>query len=121
MAKRRILVVEDEQSIAEPLTRYMIVQGRATARMADLRLEDIAIFNEQLRLHPWLAASNPRRCRRTLHRLHEEAGYWLLKEGRRAEARRALGAAWRIRPSSLKPLARLLGSWLGAAAGQAAR
>jgi glycosyltransferase involved in cell wall biosynthesis len=107
--------------IAEPLTRYMIVQGRATERMADLRLEDISIFNEQLRLHPWLSTSDPRRCRRTLHRLHEEAGYWLLKEGRRAEARRALGAAWRIQPASLKPLGRLIASFLGGATGEAAR
>ena len=90
----------------------MIVAGRATERMADLRIEDIEIFQEQIRRHPWLIRSDPRRVRRTLYRLHEEAGYWLLEEGRRAEARRVLGAAWRIKPSSLKPLGRLLASLL---------
>lgn len=99
--------------IPEPLTRYLIVAGRATERMGDLRLEDIEIFREQVRLHPWLADDDRGRCRETLHRLHEEAGYWLLKEGRRAEARRVLSAAWRIKPSSLRPLARLLASLMG--------
>lgn len=91
--------------IAEPLTRYMILAGRATERMADLRLEDLRIFDRETREHPWLAASAPGRCRDTRHRLLQEAGYWLLREGRRAEARRVLGEAWRARPWSLKPLA----------------
>jgi len=96
--------------IAEPLTRYRIVAGRATERMADLRLEDIAILRRELDRHPWLTASDPQRCRETLHRLHVEAGYWLLEEGRRAEARRLLAAAWRMKPVSLKPLGHLLAS-----------
>lgn len=99
--------------IAEPLTRYVIVPGRATERMADLRLEDIDIFSRQLRDRPALRSSDPARCRATLHRLHQEAGYWLLKEGRRREARRLLGAAWRMRPAALKPLAYLMASFLG--------
>jgi glycosyltransferase involved in cell wall biosynthesis len=100
--------------IGEPLTRYMIVAGRATRRMADLRLEDIAILQEQVRARPWLETSDPARLRATRYRLHEEAGYWLLKEGRRAEARRVLRAAWRIRPVSLKPLGYLVASLMGA-------
>jgi len=94
----------------------MIVEGRATERMGDLRLEDIAIVRDQLRRHPWLVRNDPRRCRDTLHRLHEEAGYWLMKEGRRVEARRVLSEAWRIKPSSLGPLARLLASLAGGGA-----
>jgi len=104
--------------IAEPLTAYRIVAGRATERMADLRLEDISIFQREIERHPWLADSDPGRCRDTLYRLHEEAGYWLLREGRRAEARRMLRAAWRIKPSSLKPLGRLLASLVPGRAGE---
>jgi len=100
--------------IAEPLTRYVIVEGRATERMADLRLEDIEIFRKQLDEHPGLVSRDPRRCRSTLYRLHEEAGYWLMKEGRGPEARRMLKAAWRLRPSSLKPLKYLVASVLRA-------
>lgn len=99
--------------IPEPLVTYEIVPGRATERMADLRLEDLVIFEEQMRAHPGLRASDPRRCRSTLYRLHEEAGYWLLQEGRRDEALPILRAAWRLRPASIKPLARLATSWLG--------
>ena len=107
--------------LAEPLTRYVIVSGRATERMADLRLEDLAIFQRQLAERPSLAIEDPRRARATLHRIHLEAGYWLLKEGRRAEARRQLAAAWRQRPSSLKPLAYLAASLIPAATGARAR
>lgn len=99
--------------IPEPLVTYEIVAGRATERMADLRLEDLVIFEEQMSAHPWLRTSDPGRCRATLYRLREEAGYWLLREGRRSEARPILRAAWRLRPASLKPLARLATSWLG--------
>jgi glycosyltransferase involved in cell wall biosynthesis len=99
--------------IAEPLTRYRIVAGRATERMADLRLEDIAIFEEQLRDHAWLSSSDPERCRSTLYRLNEEAGYWLWKEGRGVEARRVLRQAWRLRRSSFKPLVYFAASMLG--------
>ena len=91
----------------------MIVTGRATERIADLRLEDLAVFRHQLRVSPWLATSDPGRCRATQYRLHREAGYWLLREGRRREARRELLAAWRRQPSSVKPLAYLVASCLG--------
>ncbi len=101
--------------IAEPLTRYMIVAGRATERMGDLRLEDIAIVRAEMERHPELERDDPVRLRATLYRLHEEAGYWLMKEGRNAEARRALAAAWRLRPGSLRPLTRMVASWLGRA------
>lgn len=99
--------------IAEPLTRYLIVTGRATERMADLRLEDIAIFEEQIRAHPELGSGDPGRCRTTRYRLRMEAGYWLLKEGRRAESRRCLGEAWRLRRGSIEPLKYLAASILG--------
>jgi glycosyltransferase involved in cell wall biosynthesis len=105
--------------IAEPLTRYMIVKGRSTERMADLRLEDIAIFKEQISARPDLASGDPRRCRATLYRLHLEAGYWLLKEGRRAESRKNLGAAWRLNRASLQPLKYLVASLLGVRPGAA--
>ena len=107
--------------LPEPLTRYVILSGRATERMADLRLEDLAIFHRQLAERPSLATEDPERARATLHRLHLEAGYWLLKEGRRAEARRQLAAAWRRRPSSFKPLAYLAASLIPALAGARAR
>ena len=99
--------------IPEPLTRYLIVPGRATERIAELRLEDLSVFRQQLRANPWLATADAARCRATHHRLLEEAGYWLLREGRRREARRALRAAWRLKPRSLKPLAFMAASWLG--------
>ena len=86
--------------VPEPLTRYVILKGRATERMADLRLEDLVIFEEQLALSPGLRASDPARCRATRHRLSLEAGYFLLKEGRRAESRRCLAQAWRAKASS---------------------
>ena len=98
--------------ISEPLTRYRILGGRATERMADLRLEDIEIFERQIEANPWLERSDAGRCRATRHRLHEEAGYWLLQEGREPEARRALRRAWRLRPASLKPLGYLMASLL---------
>ncbi|HET9482147.1 MAG TPA: glycosyltransferase, partial [Candidatus Polarisedimenticolia bacterium] len=93
--------------IPEPLTRYRIVDGRATERMADLRLEDLRLFERELGSNPWLERSDPRRCLATRHRLHEEAGYWLLREGRNSEARRLLAAAWRMKPASIRPLARI--------------
>ena len=99
--------------IAEPLTRYRIVAGRATERMADLRLEDLMIFEQQVRDHAWLATSDPERYRSTLYRLNEEAGYWLWKEGRGAEARRVLKQAWKIRRSSVKPLVYFAASMMG--------
>ncbi|MGH9866840.1 MAG: glycosyltransferase family 2 protein [Candidatus Polarisedimenticolia bacterium] len=95
-----------------PLTRYRIVAGRATRRMGDLRLEDIAIFEELMRSCPGLLESDPRRCRDTRHRLRREAGYWLLKEGRGTEAREHLKEAWRLRPGSLRPLGLLAASLL---------
>ena len=99
--------------IPEPLTRYQVVQGRATERMADLRLEDIVIFEEQVASHPELCRADRQRCRSTRHRLREEAGYWLLKEGRTAEARRLLREAWALRPLSPGPLKYLVASMFG--------
>jgi glycosyltransferase involved in cell wall biosynthesis len=99
--------------VAEPLTRYVVRSGRATERMADLRLEDIAILEEQLAANDWLVRDDPARVRERRYRLHEEAGYWLLREGRASEARRALRSAWRQKPSSLRTLARLVGSYAG--------
>ena len=99
--------------IREPLTRYVIVPGRATERIADMRLEDVAIFSKQLHAEPRLLAADGERCRATRYRLNEEAGYWLLREGRRREARRALFRAWRVKPSSIKPLGFIAASWLG--------
>ena len=101
--------------VAEPLTRYVILPGRATERMGDLRLEDLVILEEQLRARPELLARDPARCRATRHRLALEAGYFLLKEGRPAEARRALVLAWRARPFSVKPLTYWMASHLGLA------
>lgn len=101
--------------IPEPLVRYVIRSGRATERMGDLRLEDIAIVREQLAAHPHLEAQDPGRCRATMFRLHEEAAWWLMKEGRASEARRILREAIRLRPGAVKPLARYLTSFLGAA------
>jgi len=98
--------------IDAPLMRYRIVSGRATQRMGDLRLEDIAIFEDLMRACPALQAADPRRCRDTRHRLRREAGYWLLKEGRGAEARAHLREAWRLRPGSLRPLGLLAASLL---------
>jgi len=98
--------------IPEPLTTHVIVPGAATERMADLRLEDIGVFREQLRLNPWLEFRNPARCRATLYRFHEEAGYWLLREDRRSEARRVFCSAWRLRPGSLRPLRHIAASFL---------
>ena len=86
--------------IAEPLTRYVIQPGRATSRMADLRLEDLAIFETQIRANPWLVVSDPARVRETRYRLHKEAAWWLLAEGRAREARRCLRAALGVRPVS---------------------
>jgi glycosyltransferase involved in cell wall biosynthesis len=87
--------------IGEPLTRYVIQPGRATSRMADLRLEDLAIFEAQVGSHPWLERNDPRRVRRTREKLQREAAYWLLAEGRVREARAILRAAFRRRPASL--------------------
>jgi glycosyltransferase involved in cell wall biosynthesis len=101
--------------IPEPLVRYVIRLGRATERMADLRLEDIAIVRAQIAAHPWLVTAAPGRCRATLFRLHEEAAWWLLKEGRPAEARKVLREAIRMRPSAMKPLAYYAASFLGSA------
>jgi hypothetical protein len=99
--------------VPQPLLRYVIVPGRATERMADLRLEDLAIFEEQLRACPALLASDPARCRATRYRLSLEAGYFLLREGRAAEARRALRSAWRVRPIAAAPYKYWLASHLG--------
>jgi glycosyltransferase involved in cell wall biosynthesis len=99
--------------IPEPLTRYVIVPGRATERIADLRLEDLAVVQRQIRANPWLASSDAERCKATLYRLNEEAGYWLLREGRHPEARRALRAAWKLKPASIKPLGFIVASFLG--------
>jgi len=99
--------------VAEPLTRYVILPGRATERMGDLRLEDLVILDERLRADPGLVARDPARCRATRHRLALEAGYFLLKEGRHAEARRCLAESWRARPLSVKPLKYWMASHLG--------
>ena len=99
--------------IPEPLTRYVIMPGRATVRIADLRLEDLVVFQKQIRANPWLVSSDPERCKATLYRLHEEAGYWLLREGRHQEARRAFCAAWKLKPGSIKPLGFIVASFLG--------
>lgn len=86
--------------IDEPLTRYVIQPGRATSRMADLRLEDLAIFEEQIASNPWLAESDPKRVKETRYRLHREAAWWLLEEGRVDEARGLLRVALGMRPAS---------------------
>ncbi len=99
--------------IPEPLTRYVIVPGRATERIADMRLEDLAVFLKQIDANPWLETSNPGRCKATRFRLNEEAGYWLLREGRRPEARRAFRAALQVRPGSIKTLGFIVASFLG--------
>ena len=99
--------------IPEPLTRYVITPGRVTERIADLRLESIAVFQKQIRANPRLASSDLERCKATLYRLHEEAGYWLLNEGRRREARQLLRAAWKLKPVSVRPLGFILASFLG--------
>ncbi len=101
--------------LPEPLLRYVILPGRATERMGDLRLEDLVIFEEQLRARPELVARAAARCRATRHRLALEAGYFLLKEGRHAEARTCLARAWRARPLSVKPLRYWMASHLGLA------
>jgi len=101
--------------ILEPLVDYLIAPGRATSRMADLRLEDITIVRERIAEHPWLAEKSPARCRETLFRLHQEAAWWLLREGRAPEARRILREAIRMRPGAVKPMALYVRSLLGAA------
>jgi glycosyltransferase involved in cell wall biosynthesis len=102
--------------VAEPLMTYRIVSGRATERMADLRLEDLAIFEDHAGRHPEIAARAPRRVRREQHRIRHEAGWWLLREGRAAEARPLLLEAWRLRPFALRTV-----RWLVAAVLRAAR
>jgi glycosyltransferase involved in cell wall biosynthesis len=101
--------------VAEPLTRYVILPGRATERMGDLRLEDLVILEEHLQARPDLVTSDRARCRATRHRLALEAGYFLLKEGRTVEARSCLARAWRARPLSMKPLTYWMASHLGLA------
>jgi glycosyltransferase involved in cell wall biosynthesis len=99
--------------IPEPLTRYVIVPGRATERIADMRLEDLAVFLKQIQANPWLESSDAKRCKATRFRLNEEAGYWLLREGRRPEARRAFRAALQVKPGSIKTLGFIVASFLG--------
>ena len=86
--------------IDEPLTHYVIQPGRATSRMADLRLEDLAIFETQIAGNPGLEKSDPKRVRATRDKLQREAAYWLLAEGRVKEARGILRAALGRRPVS---------------------
>jgi len=86
--------------IDEPLTHYVIQPGRATSRMADLRLEDLAIFETQVAENPALEKSDPKRVRATRDKLQREAAYWLLAEGRVKEARGILRAALGRRPVS---------------------
>ncbi len=88
--------------IEEPLITYTIRPGRATERMADLRLEDLAVFGENLARNGWLLSRDPGGMRRREAALLREAAYWLLKEGRKAEARPLLKRAWRMSPLDLK-------------------
>jgi glycosyltransferase involved in cell wall biosynthesis len=102
----------------ETLATYTIRPGRATERMADMRLEDIAIFRETLERHPWLPNLDPRGIRRRHQRLLREAGYWLLREGRSAEARPLLKEAWRMNPLDLKLPAYLIASMRASTSGR---
>jgi glycosyltransferase involved in cell wall biosynthesis len=105
--------------IEDPITTYTIRPGRATERMADLRLEDLAILGENLRRNPWLLQMNAAGMRRRESTLLKEAAYWLLKEGRRAEARPLIWKAWRMRPMDVKLPAYLLASLGSARRGEA--
>jgi glycosyltransferase involved in cell wall biosynthesis len=101
---RRFAYVED------PLTTYTIRPGRATERMADLRLEDLAVFGDNLQRNQWLLRMDPAGMRGRERSLLKEAAYWLLQEGRRAEARPLLWKAWKMTPMDLKLPAYLLAS-----------
>lgn len=96
--------------LEETLTTYTIRPGRATSRMADLRLEDVAILADNLHRNPWLMRREGAAMRRRERALLKEAGYWLMREGRGAEARPLLRKAWRKSPFDVKLPAYLLAS-----------
>jgi len=96
--------------IPETLTTYTVRPGRATERMADMRMEDLAIFADNLHRNPWLAARDALGMRRREGALLKEAGYWLLREGRGREARPILRRAWRKAPFDMKLPAYLVAS-----------
>jgi hypothetical protein len=85
--------------------------------MADLRLEDLAIFADNIHRNPWLISRDAEGMRRREGTLLKEAGYWLLKEGRGREARPILKRAWRRSPFDVKLPAYLLASLGGKASG----
>jgi glycosyltransferase involved in cell wall biosynthesis len=93
--------------VPEPLATYVIRPGRATDRTADLRLEDISVLEAETARNPWLQSDDRRRYRERLFRLYDEAGYWLLREGRGREAARYVLGAWRARPTALRTLLRI--------------
>jgi len=101
----------------ETLTTYTIRAGRATSRMGDLRLEDIAILADNVHRNPWLMRREGAAMRRRERALLKEAGYWLMKEGRGPEARRFLRQAWRKSPFDVKLPAYLLASMTGSSRG----
>jgi hypothetical protein len=83
--------------VAEPLTRYVILPGRATERMGDLRLEDLVILDEQLRTDPGLVARDPARCPR--HAAPPRAGGGILPpQGRTPRGGAALPGSGLARP-----------------------
>jgi len=84
--------------VDEALTTYTIRPGRATERMADMRLEDLRLFEENLARNGWLIRKDRKGMRRREAFLLREAGWWLLEEGRGSEARPFLLRAWRRRP-----------------------
>jgi len=88
--------------IPETLTTYTVRPGRATERMAELRLEDLAIFADNLHRNPWLRKHDGEGLRRREAALLKQAGYWLLREGKGREARPLLRKAWRLSPFDVK-------------------
>ncbi len=96
--------------IPETLTTYTIRPGRATERMADLRLEEIAVLEDNVARNPWLLTRDAAAVKRRRATLLKEAGYWLLRERRGGEARPLLRRAWRMRPFDVKLPAYLIAS-----------
>jgi hypothetical protein len=78
--------------------------------MADLRLEDLRCLEEHLAARPDLARDFPREVSSRRAALHREAGYHLVREGRRGEARPHLLRALSDRPLDPGTLARWLRS-----------
>jgi len=103
--------------ITEPLTTYTVRPGRATERMADMRLEDLEILADNLHRNPWLHRHDGDGMRRREAAVLKEAGYWLLRERRGSEARPLLRRAWKMAPFDVRLPAYLIAT-LGAAGGR---